>query len=234
MKKWYILGSFILHSFLGSGQQKDSLNKQHLVIKLAPLTYFGTYGAIQVGLETNITPKITLGFDYAYGDYNLAINKTKGTYTEGEICQRYRLDLRFYQHTWGALNHRNNTFWGVELFNRNNDYNTPVVMGRGLIQGNQYNYYENSSADANFQVWGLYVKYGNVHQLGSRFSLEYYGGLGLVKHINSIKPPATLGEFDRITGRGTGFNFWGNQSSSNFDRIAGDVLLSIKLNFSLF
>jgi hypothetical protein len=216
-------------------QKKDTVYHQHLVVKFAPLMFFGSHAAVQFGLETNFTQKMTFGFDYAYGDSDLASYQKGGSYNDGEKSQRYRLDLRWYEKQFVNSNRRNNNFWGVEFFNRTNTYITPVIIGRGFLTNNQYNYYERSSAEATYQVWGIFFKYGNVHTLNAHFFLEYYAGLGLTQRSNSIVNPPTLGDFDRIrefNDSGT-FNYFTFHSQNSFSRKGGDFLLSLKLNYRI-
>ncbi len=217
-------------------QKKDTVFHQHLVIKFAPLMYVGTHAAVQAGLETNITQKMTVGFDYAYGNSEMASYQKGGSYYEGEVSQRYRLDLRWYERPFASSKSRGNRFWGVEFFNRTNTYSTPITIGRGSLGGNRYNYYERSSSDATYQVWGVFFKYGNVQTLSERFFLEYYAGIGLTQRSNKIASPSTLGEFDGLqTWNDSGsFNYWTFHSPNNFSRMGGDFLLSIKLNYRIF
>jgi hypothetical protein len=215
-------------------QKKDTVFYQHLVVKFAPLMYFGNQAAIQFGLETNLTKKMTLGFDYAFGDSEIASRQKGGSYYEGEVSRRYRLDLRWYEKPFASSKSKGNQFWGMELFNRTNIYDTPVTIGRGQLGPNQFNYYERSSASATNQVWGIFFKYGKVYTLSSRFFLEFYGGLGVTKRSNSITKPALLGEYDQLTDRSSSINFWGFHSQTDYNEVGGDVLLSAKLNYRIF
>lgn len=236
MKYLSIIIVFFLSDICCFGQKKDSINHQHLFLKFAPFTYLGTHAAIQFGLETNITQKMTIGFDYAYGNSDLASYQKGGSYYDGEVSRRYRLDVRWYEDQFTSTKFRNNDFWGVEFYNRTNTYHTPIVIGRGFLQGNRYNYYERSSSEATYQVWGIFGKYGKVHTLNSHFSLEYYAGLGISERSNTIATPTTLGEFDRVQdyGSSSSFNVWEFHSSNTFKRVGGDVLLSAKLNYRIF
>ena len=237
MKYLSILMVLFLNQICCFGQKKDSINHQHLVLKFAPFTYFGTHAAIQFGLETNITKKTAIGFDFAYGNSDLASYQKGGAYYDGEVSRRYRLDLRWYEHEFASSKFRNNSFFGVEFYNRTNTYNTPIVIGRGLLQNNRYNYYERTSSEATYQVWGIFGKYGNVRTLNSHFSVEYYAGLGVTQRSNTIASPTTLGEFDRVSDNGnssSSFNIWQFHSSSTFKRVGGDVLLSAKINYRIF
>jgi hypothetical protein len=202
--------------------------------------YFGTHAAIQFGLETNLTQKMTVGFDFAYGDSDLASyqsGRSGKSYYEGEVSRRYRLDFRWYENQFASSNFRKNSFWGVEIFNRTNTYNTPITIGRGTLQNGRYNYYERSSSEATYQVWGIYGKYGKVHALNSHFSIEYYAGLGVAERSNSIASPSILGEFDRVisnSGNNSYFNIWNYHSSDTFKKVGGDFLLSAKINYRIF
>lgn len=237
MKYFSIIIVFILSQICCLGQKKDSINHQHLVLKFAPMMYFGTHAAIQFGLETNLSKKMTIGFDYAYGNSDLSSYQKNGSYYDGEVSQRYRLDLRWYENQFATPKFRRNGFWGVELFNRTNTYNTPIVVGRGLLPGNRYNYYERTPSEATYQVWGIFGKYGNVHALNSHFSIEYYAGLGVAQRSNSIASPSVLGEFDRVIvnqGNSSFFNIWQFHSSDTFRKVGGDFLLSAKINYRIF
>jgi hypothetical protein len=237
MKHLSLIFIIITCQISSSAQQKDSIFRQHLVIKFAPLMYFGTHAAVQIGLEANLTQKMTLGFDYAYGNSTIASYQKGGSYYDGEVSQRYRLDLRWYERAFASSKHRGNKFWGVELYNRTNTYLTPITIGRGSLGGNQqYNYYERSSSDATYQVWGVFFKYGNVHTLNDHFFLEYYTGIGLTQRSNSIKTPSSLGEYDGIRSWNDSgsFNYWTFHSPNNFSRVGGDFLLSAKLNYRIF
>jgi hypothetical protein len=234
--RFYVLSIFILIICHTSSlaQKKDTVFRQHLVLKFAPLMYFGNQAAIQVGLETNLTQKMTIGFDFAYGDSEIASHQKGGSYYEGEVSQRYRLDLRWYESSFASSKYRGNQFWGMEFFNRTNTYATPVTIGRGILGTNQYNYYERSSANATNQVWGIFFKYGNVHTLSSRFFLETYVGLGVTRRSNTITKPVTLGEFDQLADRGSSINFWGFHSQTDYREVGGDFLLGAKLNYRIF
>ncbi len=215
-------------------QEKDTVFHQYLVVKFAPLMYFGTHAAVQFGLETNLTQKMTVGFDYAYGDSEMASHQKGKSYYDGEISQRYRLDLRWYERPFASSKSRGNQFWGLEFFNRTNTYDTPITIGRGQLGPNQYNYYERTSASATNQVWGIYFKYGKVYTLSSRFFLEFYAGLGVTRRSNTITKPTSLGEFDQISDRSSDINFWGFHSQKNYREVGGDALLSAKLNYRIF
>lgn len=240
MKSLSIIIVFFLGQISCFSQQKDTLNHQHLVLKFAPFTYIGTHAAIQFGLETNLTQKMTVGFDFAYGNSDIAsyqTGKSGKSYYEGEVSRRYRFDLRWYENPFASSKLRRNSFWGMELFNRTNTYNTPITVGRGLLPDNRYNYYERTSSEATYQVWGIFGKYGNVHALNSHFSIEYYAGLGVAQRSNSIASPSILGEFDRVVvnqNNSSFFNIWQFHSSDTFKRVGGDFLLSAKLNYRIF
>jgi hypothetical protein len=236
MKYIPLLVVFVLGQYSVFSQKNDTIYHQHLVIKFAPLVFFGTHAAVQFGLETNLSKKTTVGFDYAYGSSELASYQKGGSYYDGEVSQRYRLDLRWHENQFASTNRRNNTFWGIEFFNRTNTYNTPISIGRGLLTNNQYNYYERSSAEATYQVWGIFFKYGNVHTLNSHFFLEYSAGIGLTQRSNTISTPVNLGEFDRVLGFGNSntFNYFTYHTPSNFSRKGGDFLLSLKINYLIF
>ena len=240
MKYISIIIVFLLSQIFCFSQKKDTVNHQHLVLKFAPFTYFGTHGAIQFGFETNLTQKMTLGFDFAFGNSDIASYQTGKwgkSYYEGEVSRRYRLDLRWYENPFGSFKFKGNSFWGVELFNRTNTYEMPVVVGRGLLPNNRYNYYERTSSEATYQVWGIFGKYGNVQALNSHFSIEYYAGLGVTQRSNSIASPNVLGEFDRVIinqNNSNFFNIWQFHSSDTFKRVGGDFLLSAKLNYRIF
>lgn len=236
MKYFSLIFALVLCQFLGLAQKKDTTYHQHLVIKYAPFTFFGTHAAVQFGLETNLSQKTTIGFDYAYGNSDLSSYQTGSAYYDGEVSQRYRLDLRRYESQFASSNVKNNIFWGVELFNRTNTYDMPITIGRGLLGNNQYNYYERSSAEATYQVWGIFFKCGNVHILNSHFFLEYYGGLGITQRSNKVKNPVMMGEFDRIMEFESisTFNYFTYHTSSNFSRKGGDFLLSVKINYRIF
>ena len=240
MKYLSIIIVLVLSQICCLGQKKDSVNHQHLVLKFAPMMYFGTHAAIQFGLETNLTQKMTLGFDFAYGNSDIASYQTGNwgkSYYVGEVSRRYRLDLRWYENPFGSFKFKGNNFWGVEIFNRTNIYNTPIVVGRGLLPNNRYNYYERTSSEATYQVWGIFGKYGNVQALNSHFSIEYYAGLGVAERSNSIASPNVLGEFDRVINNVSDsnfFNIWNFHSSDTFKRVGGDFLLSAKLNYRIF
>jgi hypothetical protein len=230
MKYLSIIIVLFLSQICCFGQKKDSINHQHLVLKFVPFVYLGTHSAIQFGLETNITQKTTIGFDFAYGSSDIT------SYYDGEVSRRYRLDLRWYEKQFASPKFRSNSFYGVEFYNRTNTYNTPIVIGRGLLPNNRFNYYERTSSEATYQVWGIYGKYGNVRTLNSHFSIEYYAGLGVAERLNKIASPSTLGEFDRVQDNGgnSSFNVWQFHSSSTFKRVGGDILLSAKLNYRIF
>lgn len=240
MKYFSIIIVFILSQICCLGQKKDSINHQHLVLKFAPMMYFGTHAAIQFGLETNLSKKMTIGFDYAYGNSDLSSYQRGGSgksYYDGEVSRRYRLDLRWYEKQFASPKFKRNSFWGVELFNRTNTYNTPITIGKGKLQDGRYNYYERTSSAATYQVWGIYGKYGMVHALNSRFSIEYYAGLGVAERSNSIAQPNVLGEFDRVisnTNNSSYFNIWQFHSSDTFRKVGGDFLLSTKINYRIF
>ena len=134
MKHYSVIIFFFLSQICCLGQQKDIINQQHLVLKFSPFTYLGTHAAIQFGLETNLTQKMSVGFDYAYGNSDLASYQKGGSYYDGEVSRRYRLDLRWYENQFASSNLGRNSFWGVELFNRTNTYNTPIVVGKGHCQ----------------------------------------------------------------------------------------------------
>ena len=76
MKYISIIIVFLLSQISCFSQKKDSINHQHLVLKFAPFTYFGTHGAIQFEFETNLTPKMTISFDYAHGNFDIASYQT--------------------------------------------------------------------------------------------------------------------------------------------------------------
>jgi hypothetical protein len=236
MKYFLLIFALISCQISSLAQKEDSVYHQHLVLKFAPMMFFGTHAAVQFGVETNLAKKISLGFDYAYGDSELASYQKGGSYFDGEISQRYRFDVRWYEHQFASSRVRNNVFWGVEFLNRTNTYNTPVTIGRGLLNNNQYNYYERSLAEATYQVWGVFFKYGKVHTLNSHFFLEYYAGLGITQRINKISNPVNLGEYDRIMdfGNNNSFNYFTFHTPSNFNRKGGDFLLSFKINYQIF
>ena len=237
MKHFSVIIFFFLSQICCSGQQKDIINQQHLVLKFSPFTYLGTHAAIQFGLETNLTQKMSVGFDYAYGNSDLASYQKGGSYYDGEVSRRYRLDLRWYENQFASSNLGRNSFWGVELFNRTNTYNTPIVVGKGALSNGRYNYYERTSSEATYQVWGIYGKYGKVYALNPHFSIEYYAGLGVAERSNAIASPRVLGEFDRVisnTGNSSYFNIWNFHSSDTFKRVGGDFLLSAKINYRIF
>jgi hypothetical protein len=236
MKYLLLIIVFVLSQFSVFSQKNDAIYHQHLVVKYAPLVFFGTHAAVQFGLETNLSKKTTVGFDYAYGSSELASYQKGGSYYDGEVSQRYRLDVRWYENQFASSIVRNNIFWGVEFFNRTNTYKTPVTIGRGLLTNNQYNYYERSSSEATYQVWGIFFKYGNGHTLNPHFFLEYYAGIGLTQRSNIISSTVSLGEFDRIIdfGNSNTFNYFTHHTPSNFSRKGGDFLLSLKINYRIF
>jgi hypothetical protein len=219
--------------------QKDSTYQNHLIVKLAPFTYLGTHAAIQVGFETNITQKMTIGFDYAYGNANMASYQKGGSYVDGESSNRYRFDFRWYEKIFTQTRYNRNQFWGVELYNRTNYYPSITTIGRNCSYNNNgfrnsCSYYEKLSDDTIAQVWGIFFKYGQVRQIDNRFSIEWYGGLGLSSRTNTIGK-YSLGANDIVFGDNNGDNSYFNfHKSSNFSRKGGDILLTIKFNYRIF
>ena len=109
MKKIYLILLLWL-SFSLTFAQKDSTFHQHLLIKLAPITYVGMFPAIQIGLETNADATNTLAFDYAYGNYAIAVGKTGNGFIEGESSHRFRFEYRWYRRPFAEEDISRNTF----------------------------------------------------------------------------------------------------------------------------
>lgn len=235
MKRYFII--VLLLSQVNSFAQSDTSSRRHLFIKIAPLTYAGIFGAIQLGLETNINARSTVAFDYAYGNSNLSSSGTNGTYIEGETCQRYRLEYRKYQRPFAMKSNHLNPFWGIELFNRTNVYPSITTIGRGngSVGLDQYNYYERLSDDTVYKVWGTFVKLGLQEQISDRFWLEGYLGLGISQHTNTTGK-YTLGPYDHVfTFDGYDKNFFFDFHSPLNSKFTGlDFLLSMKVNYRIF
>jgi hypothetical protein len=240
--KYKLLIILILYQIKGFSQ-KDSTYRNHLMVKLAPFTYLGTHAAIQVGLETNLNSKITLGFDYAYGNSDIASYQKGGSYLDGESSHRYRLDYRWYDRPFAKENVRVNRFWSVELFNRTNYYPSTTTIGRNCAFASGFNnscgYYERLSDDTIYQVWGIFFKHGITQQISPHFWLEWYGGLGVTSRTNTIGK-YTLGANDRVftneapDSNGSGFSIFDFHSATNFRRVGGDILLSFKVNYRIY
>lgn len=237
----YKLLTIILLCQINSFAQKDSVFHNHLVVKFAPMTYLGTHAALQFGVETNLTPKMTIGFDYAYGDSNIASFQRGGSYLDGETSQRFRLSLHWYKKPFMEYD-RTNNFWGIELFNRTNYYPSITTIGRSCASAdgfsNNCNYYERIFGTSTFQVWGFFVKYGTIFPINNKLWVELYGGLGVASRNNivgnfNLEPNDRIYNYDdQLNGRGIGF--FDYHKPYGFSRIGGDILLSAKINYRIF
>ena len=221
--------------------QKDTTYHQHLLVKLAPLTYLGVHSAFQVGLETNLTKKQTIAFDYAYGNQNLAFGRTGWGYVEDEVSQRFRLEYRWYKMPFLAKTTRYNVFRGIELYHRTNTYPSTVTIGRNYSNTSfRYSYFQKSESINTYQVFGAFAKYGFMETYGEHFGVEAYGGVGISYHSNITKPYSdyNLGVNDRFVNQEspnnnklTIFNYH-NPSAGNLTLI--DILLSVKISYRIF
>lgn len=233
--KYSILIILLVFSRVFTFAQSDTISHRHLLLKIAPLTYLGAHAAIQLGLETNISTRTTIAFDYAYGNPNISLAGTKGTYDEGEISQRYRLEFRRYTKPFALRNKGINSFYGLELFNRTNTYPSTTTIGRGGNSwNNDYKYYEKLSDDTIYKVWGAYGKIGVMGQISERFWLEWYGGIGMATHTNTTGK-YTLAPNDHVfteNGRPKTiyFNF---HNPLNFKLTGVDFLWSLKLSYQI-
>ena len=242
MKKHYLLLLFWLSSF-STFAQKDTTFRKHLLVKVAPLTYLSYFPAIQLGIETNISTKETFAFDYAYGNYDMAIGKSGNGYIEGESSHRYRLEYRWYKSNFAEEDISRNIFMGIELQNRTNFYPSTAVIGRYCISNSfssnptQCSFYEKSSATSVYHYWGLFFKFGVIRHLENYFWLETYGGLGLA--IRSNPPPieADIGINDHIYTKGDAskpLDLFETHRPSTELLFRPDMVFSMKLIYKAF
>ena len=227
---------------IDSFSQKDSTFNNHLVFKIAPLVFLGTPAALQMGLETNIKPKVTLGFEYAYGDSKMVSFQSGGAYLDGESSHRFRLDVRFYRNNFLENDNKKNRFWGIELFNRTNFYPTITTIGRSCAFGNGFSndcsYYERVFGNSTYQVWGVFLKWGAILPINDRLWFEWYGGIGMANRRNIVGDfPLEANDHifnydDQLNGRN--LSFFDYHKPYGFNRIGVDFLLSAKMNYKIF
>lgn len=200
----YIKLSLLLVLFsLDSSIAQDSLQKNHLVIKLAPLTLLDIDNTFQLAVEHRLKgSRWTLSEELGYGTAaaNLWANSFNQDGTRFRENFRAKIEARKYRE---ALTGR---YLAYELFYKQINDRSNRNVGRECEAGGwACNYYEKLNYPINKHVVGLSVKIGYQIRIrdelkkNTNFVFDFYVGAGLrrimINHHDPTENPPSSSDF---------------------------------------
>jgi len=217
---------------------QDSLQKKHLILKIAPLTLFDIDNTFQLATEHSLSKnnRWTLSEELGYGQGKANIWGETNTYGPYREHYRAKLEARKYGK---KISDMTGTYVAYELFYKQVNDHLNRSIGRECESG-PCNYYENLDYPVSKYVVGTTIKIGyqarfrDEDKKNTKFVFDFYVGLGIRKVMIDHKVDLTL---DNSSGAFYGNNFsFGFGSFGYKDRTYNvpHVAFGIRLGYTIF
>ncbi len=215
MKKNYLIAVFI--AFLGvlsmDSHAQDSLNKAHLILKIAPLTMFDIDNTFEFAAEHRLgqSKRWTLSEQLGYG---AGVANLWGENNDfGPAREHYRVKVEARRYDKKASNMAGG-YLAYELFYKqvNDELNRSV--GREC-DGGPCAYFENLDYPVSKYVVGATIKVGyqarlkNEDKKKTKFVFDFYVGLGVRRIMIDHKIDGAATQNNSWFGNDGSFPFWG-------------------------
>ncbi|GGD70924.1 hypothetical protein GCM10011514_38740 [Emticicia aquatilis] len=183
MKKYtFLIASFVIFVKIATAQ--DSLDRKHLIVKIAPLTIFDIDNTFEFSAEHSLSKnnRWTLSEQLGYGAGVANIwQEESSKYGNTREHYRVKLEARRYRH---ARPDMTGGYMAYEVFYKQVNDRINRNIGRECENG-PCNYYENLDYPASKYVVGGTIKAGYQHRFKNEFKkntnfvFDLYIGLGI-------------------------------------------------------